>query len=54
MSFSLLSTYLLLFFVPLALFLALNKHGKTRERRVKKHNVASQSQSRVGLAKKSQ
>ncbi len=33
---SLLSAYLVLFFVSLALFTALNRHGKTREKHVKK------------------
>ncbi len=51
---SLLSTYFMLFFVSLALFSSLNKHDKTHERHVEERNVASQRQSRVGLAKISQ
>ncbi len=31
-----------------------NNRGKTRERWIKKRNVASQSQTRAGLAKKGQ
>ncbi len=50
---SLLSAYLVLFFVSLALFTALNRRGKTREKHVKKLGVANQSQSGAGLAKKS-